>query len=69
MIELQGGYRVAVVGADDKAEIRAVEPGQHVGSLWVIEKGLEAGERVIVTGLQYVQARHGAQGHGRLRRA
>ena len=26
--ELQGGYRVAVVGADGKAEIRAVEPGR-----------------------------------------
>ena len=54
--ELQGGMRVAVVGADGKAEIRAVEPGPRVGDLWVIEKGVKAGERVIVTGLQYIRA-------------
>src|SRR5258705_2279511 len=54
--ELQGGMRVAVVGADGKAEIRAVEPGPRVGDLWVIEKGVKAGESVIVTGLQYIRA-------------
>jgi membrane fusion protein (multidrug efflux system) len=54
--ELQGGMRVAVVGADGKAEIRAVEPGARVGDLWVIEKGVKAGENVIVTGLQYIRA-------------
>ena len=54
--ELQGGMRVAVVGADGKAEIRAVETGPRVGDLWVITKGLKAGENVILTGLQYVRA-------------
>jgi membrane fusion protein, multidrug efflux system len=54
--ELQGGMRVAVVDADGKAEIRAVEPGPRVGDLWVIEKGVKAGESVIVTGLQYIRA-------------
>ena len=54
--ELQGGYRVAVVGADGKAEIRAVEPGERVGDLWVIDKGLRPDENVIVVGLQFVQA-------------
>jgi membrane fusion protein (multidrug efflux system) len=54
--ELQGGSRVAVAGADGKAEIRAVETGPRVGELWVIEKGLKAGEKVIVSGLQYVRA-------------
>jgi membrane fusion protein (multidrug efflux system) len=53
--ELQGGYRVAVVGQDGKVEIRPVEPGERVGELWVIEKGLKAGEQVIVAGLQYVR--------------
>jgi membrane fusion protein (multidrug efflux system) len=55
VMELQGGYRVGVVGADGKVEIRAVEPAEHAGGLWVIEKGLKAGEAVIVTGLQYVK--------------
>jgi len=53
--ELQGGTRVAVAGADGKAEIRAVETGPRVGELWVIDKGLKAGENVIVSGLQYLR--------------
>ncbi len=53
--ELQGGFRVAVVGADGKADIRAVEPGERVGSLWIIDKGLKAGENVVVAGLQFVR--------------
>lgn len=53
--ELQGGYRVAVVGADGKAEFRTVELGPRAGELWVVEKGLRLGENVIVAGLQYVR--------------
>ena len=53
--ELQGGYRVAVVGADGKAEFRSVELGARVGELWMIEKGLKVGEEVIVAGLQHVR--------------
>ena len=53
--ELQGGFRVVVVGADGKADIRAVEPGERVGSLWIIDKGVKAGENVIVAGLQFVR--------------
>ena len=53
--ELQGGFRVAVVGADGKADIRPVEPGERVGTLWIIDKGLKAGENVVVAGLQFVR--------------
>jgi len=53
--ELQGGYRVAVVGADGKAEFRTVELGSRVGELWVVDKGLKLGEDVIVAGLQFVR--------------
>ncbi len=56
VMELQGGYRVGIVGADGKAAIRTVEPGERVGDLWVIDKGLKPGEVVIVTGLQYVKS-------------
>jgi len=56
VMELQGGYRVAIVGADSRAEIRSVEAGARFGDLWVVEKGLKAGEQVIVTGLQYIRA-------------
>ena len=54
--ELQGGARVAVAGPDGKAEIRSVELGLRTGDLWVVEKGLKPGEKVIVSGLQYVRS-------------
>jgi len=53
--ELQGFYQVAVVGPGDKVEIRPVQTGDRVGSLWIIEKGLNPGERVIVEGVQKVK--------------
>jgi multidrug efflux system membrane fusion protein len=45
----QGPY-VYVVKPDSSAELRLVTPGQDQGDLVMIEKGLDAGERVIVTG-------------------
>ena len=54
--ELQGGYQVAVVGKDDKAEIRTVQAGERVGKMWVIESGLEPGDRVVVEGFTRVKS-------------
>jgi len=53
--ELQGSYRVAVVGADNKVSFRPVKVGDRVGSLWVIEEGLRQGERVVAEGTQKVR--------------
>jgi RND family efflux transporter MFP subunit len=53
--ELQTSFELAVVGADNKAEIRSVKVGERVGSLWVVEDGLKPGERVVVEGLQKVR--------------
>jgi membrane fusion protein (multidrug efflux system) len=53
--ELQGNFQIAVVGPDNKVEIRAVQPGPRFGSLWVIEKGLSAGDKVIVEGAEKVR--------------
>jgi len=53
--ELQGIYNVAVVGGDDTVEIRMVTPAQRIGTLWVVDAGLKAGERVVVEGLQKVR--------------
>jgi membrane fusion protein (multidrug efflux system) len=53
--ELQGIYNVAVVDNSDTVEIRMVTPGQRLASLWVIDAGLKAGERVIVEGVQKVR--------------
>jgi RND family efflux transporter MFP subunit len=53
--ELQGSYQVFVVGADGKANVRAVTVGERVGTMWIVENGLKAGENVIVEGLQKVR--------------
>ena len=53
--ELQGAYRVAVVGADNKVSIRPVKVGDRSGSMWVIEDGLKPGERVVAEGTQKVR--------------
>lgn len=53
--ELQATFSVAVLGPEDKIAMRPVKPGDRVGSLWVIESGLAAGEKVVVEGLQKVR--------------
>ena len=50
--ELQGGYQVAVVGADNKADVRTVTVGDRVDNRWIITSGLNAGDRVVVEGVQ-----------------
>jgi membrane fusion protein, multidrug efflux system len=54
--ELQGIYNVAVVGSGDTVEIRMVTPAERIGTLWVIDSGLKAGDRIVVEGLQKVRA-------------
>jgi len=46
----QGTYQVTVVGADNRAQLRTVEVGPRVGTLWVITAGLKPGERVVALG-------------------
>jgi RND family efflux transporter MFP subunit len=46
----QGTYQVAVVGADNRAQLRTVQVGPTVGTLWVITSGLKPGERVVAVG-------------------
>jgi membrane fusion protein (multidrug efflux system) len=53
--EVQGKYMVAVVGADNKVDIRPVKPAERVDNLWVILEGLKPGERVVVEGIQKVR--------------
>lgn len=53
--ELQATYSVVVIDAAGKAEYRPVTVGDRVGSLWVIEKGLKPGEKLIVDGAQKVR--------------
>ena len=53
--ELQGKFLVAVVGADNKVAIKPVKVGERVGQLWVIDEGLEPGEKVVAEGIQKVR--------------
>ena len=48
--EQQGSYVVDVVGNDGKVAVRTVQVGDRTGTMWVIQDGLKAGERVIVEG-------------------
>jgi RND family efflux transporter MFP subunit len=48
--ELQGSYEVAVVEPGNKILIRSVEVGSRVGTMWVINQGLKAGDRVVAEG-------------------
>ncbi|HZF37293.1 MAG TPA: efflux RND transporter periplasmic adaptor subunit [Blastocatellia bacterium] len=53
--ELQGSYRVAVVGNDNKVSVRPVKVGPRVGAMWVIEDGLKPDERIVAEGTQKVR--------------
>jgi RND family efflux transporter MFP subunit len=57
--ELQGGYQVAVVDADNKVNVRTVTVGDRIGTQWIITDGLKPGEKVVAEGIQKV--RSGAQ--------
>lgn len=48
--ELQGSYEVAVVGPDNKVAIHSVEVGERVDTMWIINKGLNPGDRVVAEG-------------------
>src|SRR5580704_6163141 len=50
--ELQGGYQVAVVDAGNKVDVRTVAVGDRVDNRWIITSGLNAGDRVVVEGVQ-----------------
>jgi membrane fusion protein (multidrug efflux system) len=53
--ELQGLFRVYVVAGSGEVSVREVTLGPETGYDIVVEKGLEAGETVIVEGLQKVR--------------
>ena len=53
--EVQGRYLVAVVTPENKVAIKPVKVGQRFGQLWVIDEGLNAGEKVVAEGTQKVR--------------
>ena len=52
--EVQGTYSLAIIGPENKVEIRPVKVGAQSGTDWVITSGLKPAEKVVVEGLQKV---------------
>ena len=51
----KGHATAMVVNAEGKVEARVVQASRTVGDQWLVDSGLQAGDRVIVEGLQKVQ--------------
>lgn len=52
---LQGKHLMAVVDAKNVIDVRLVQVAEQIGSEWVIDKGLQPGETVVVEGIQKVR--------------
>ncbi len=50
--EQQGSYLVAVVENNGQVVTRPVQVGERTGTMWVVQKGLNAGDHVVVEGQQ-----------------
>jgi len=55
VVKVPNGHIAWVVGPDDKVERRDLVVGEWSGDDWIIEKGIAAGDRVIVDGVQRAQ--------------
>jgi len=54
LINVQGSYSIAVVGADHKVKLRQVELGPPAKGQRIVLKGLSEGESIVVDGVQKV---------------
>jgi membrane fusion protein (multidrug efflux system) len=57
----QGNHTVMVVTSDNKVELRTIQTDRAIKTQWLVTGGLQAGDRVIVSGLQ--KAKDGATVH------
>ncbi len=53
--DLKGTPTALIVNQDNKVELRTLVADRTTGSDWLVEKGLNAGDRVITEGLQFVK--------------
>ena len=53
--QLQGTDQVTVIDSDNRAQLRTVQVGPTVGTLWVITEGVKPGERVVVVGADKIR--------------
>ena len=52
VMETQGLFQLAVIGDDNTVELRRVKMGPRVDREWIVEAGLQAGERIALAGMQ-----------------
>lgn len=50
-----GGATVLVLAADDKVELRQIHTDRAIDDQWLVNDGLQVGDRVIIDGLQKVK--------------
>ncbi len=48
VVDLQGGYRIRILGPGNRVEGRTITAGDRVGNLRIITSGVKAGEQVVV---------------------
>jgi membrane fusion protein (multidrug efflux system) len=53
--QVQGSNQVFVVKPDNTIEVRSVTLGDQAGPLWIVNSGLQPGERVVAEGIQKCQ--------------
>jgi membrane fusion protein (multidrug efflux system) len=53
--DASGKATTLVVGPDNKVQVRAIQASRTSGTDWVVDSGLNEGEKVIVAGVQKVQ--------------
>ena len=52
VVEFQGLHQVYLAGPDGKAHVATVNLGPQIGTSWLVESGVAAGDKVIVDNLQ-----------------
>jgi membrane fusion protein (multidrug efflux system) len=55
VMDLQGRTLIAVVGDHNQVNVRPIQVGERFGEEWVVSGNIEAGDRVIVEGVQKVK--------------
>jgi membrane fusion protein (multidrug efflux system) len=53
--ELQGSYQIAIVDSTNAVHLKTVTVGQQVGNQWLVDSGLQDGDRVVAEGTQKVK--------------
>lgn len=51
----EGKATALILDKDDVVQLREIEASKAIGDQWVVTSGLQAGDRVIVSGLQRIR--------------